>query len=297
MLIKKLYGLETYLSNFIKLFDNNKLPKVLMLTGKKGQGKFTLVIHLLNYIFDKNNYDLENYIISNKSDLYSSIKENSNVNIIYFNCIQNNVKIDDIRNLKSTLQKSSINRFKRFIIFDDVEHLNKNCINALLKAIEEPSTNNYFILINNQRQNVLETLTSRSIEFVIFLNNLTKIDIIKKLVSDLNIEDKIDIKNSKLTPGNYLEFNKFTLDENININDELILNLEKILKLHKQKKNINYLNFAIYLIDKYYYNKSKNSLDINQLNNQRIKIIKKIHDINKLNLNYSNLLVEIENYI
>ena len=274
MLIKKLYGLETYLSNFIKLFDNNKLPKVLMLTGKKGQGKFTLVIHLLNYIFDKNNYDLENYIISNKSDLYSSIKENSNVNIIYFNCIQNNVKIDDIRNLKSTLQKSSINRFKRFIIFDDVEHLNKNCINALLKAIEEPSTNNYFILINNQRQNVLETLTSRSIEFVIFLNNLTKIDIIKKLVSDLNIEDKIDIKNSKLTPGNYLEFNKFTLDENININDELILNLEKILKLHKQKKNINYLNFAIYLIDKYYYNKSKNSLDINQLNNQRIKIIK-----------------------
>ena len=297
MLIKKLYGLETYLSNFIKLFDNNKLPKVLMLTGKKGQGKFTLVIHLLNYIFDKNNYDLENYIISNKSDLYSSIKENSNVNIIYFNCIQNNVKIDDIRNLKSTLQKSSINRFKRFIIFDDVEHLNENCINALLKAIEEPSTNNYFILINNQRQNVLETLTSRSIEFVIFLNNLTKIDIIKKLVSDLNIEDKIDVKNSKLTPGNYLEFNKFTLDENININDELILNLEKILKLHKQKKNINYLNFAIYLIDKYYYNKSKNSLDINQLNNQRIKIIKKIHDINKLNLNYSNLLVEIENYI
>lgn len=297
MLIKKLYGLEKYLSNFIKLFNDDKLPKVLMLTGKKGQGKFTLVNHLMNYIFDKNNYDLENYIISNKSDLCSSIKENSNLNIVYFNCIQNNVKIDDIRNLKSTLQKSSINNLKRFIIFDDVEHLNENCINALLKAIEEPSTNNYFILINNQRQNVLETLKSRSIEFLIFLNDLTKIDIIKKLVSDLNIEDKIDIKNSKLTPGNYLEFNKFTLDENININDELILNLEKLLKLRKQKKNINYLNFAIYLIDQYYYNKSKNSLDINHLNNKRIKIIRKIHDINKLNLNHSNLLVEIENYI
>ena len=297
MLIKKLYGLEKYLSNFIKLFNDDKLPKVLMLTGKKGQGKFTLVNHLMNHIFDKNNYDLENYIISNKSDLCSSIKENSNLNIVYFNCIQNNVKIDDIRNLKSTLQKSSINNLKRFIIFDDVEHLNANCINALLKAIEEPSTNNYFILINNQRQNVLETLKSRSIEFLIFLNDLTKIDIIKKLVSDLNIEDKIDIKNSKLTPGNYLEFNKFTLDENININDELILNLEKLLKLRKQKKNINYLNFAIYLIDQYYYNKSKNSLDINHLNNKRIKIIRKIHDINKLNLNHSNLLVEIENYI
>ena len=49
MINKKLYGLEKYLSNLIELFDNNKFPKVLMLTGKKGQGKFTLVNHLMSY--------------------------------------------------------------------------------------------------------------------------------------------------------------------------------------------------------------------------------------------------------
>ena len=57
------------------------------------------------------------------------------------------------------------------------------------------------------------------------------------------------LKNSKLTPGNYLKYNKFVLDEKININDDLILNLEKLLKLNKLKKDIDYLNFAIYLIE------------------------------------------------
>ena len=41
---------------------------------------------------------------------------------------------------------------------------------------------NYFILINNQRQIILETLKSRSIEFTYFLSNSVKIDIIKKLL-------------------------------------------------------------------------------------------------------------------
>ena len=67
---------------------------------------------------------------------------------------------------------------------------------------------NYFILINNQQKNILETLKSRSIEIYIFLNNSVKIDIIKKLLLDYKIEDKIDIKNSKLTPGNYLNITR-----------------------------------------------------------------------------------------
>ena len=296
MIEKRLYGLEKYLSNLIKLFDNNKLPKVMMLTGKKGQGKFTLVNHLMSYIFDKENYNLKDNSILNENKLHN-IKENSNGNVIYFNCIKKNIKIEEIRNLKSTLQKSSINNFNRFVIFDDVEYLSGNCVNALLKTIEEPSITNYFILINNQRQNILETLKSRSIEFIFFLSNSSKIDIIKKLLLDHKIEDKIAIKNSKLTPGNYLRYNKILLDDKININDNLISNLKKLFKLNKLKKDEDYLNFAIYLVDQYYFNISRNSTKVDNINKKRINIIRKIHDSNKFNLNHTNLLVEIENYI
>ena len=74
---------------------------------------------------------------------------------------------------------------------------------------------------------------------------------------DYKIEDKIDIKNSKLTPGNYLRYNKILLNDKININDDLILNLKKLFKLNKLKKDIDYLNFAIYLVNQYYFNLSK----------------------------------------
>ena len=55
-----LFGLDSKLDFLIKLYNSKKLPKILMISGKKGVGKFTLINHFLNYIFDKNNYDLKN---------------------------------------------------------------------------------------------------------------------------------------------------------------------------------------------------------------------------------------------
>ena len=57
---KKLIGLERYFNDLVKLINSNSLPKVLMLTGKKGIGKFTLVHHLLAYNHDRKNYDQSN---------------------------------------------------------------------------------------------------------------------------------------------------------------------------------------------------------------------------------------------
>lgn len=294
---KKLYGLRKYYMDLVKLFDIEKLPKVLMLSGKKGQGKFTLTHHLMSYIFDKKNYDLNSTTITELNKLFSDIKDNNNTNVIYYSCSDKNVKIDDIRKLRINLQKSSISNLQRFIIFDDVEHLNTNCVNALLKTIEEPSYTNYFILINNQNNMILDTLKSRSIEILFFLNKKEKNDITKKILSDFQIEEKIDLNNSSLTPGNYLKYNKIILDEKIELNEKLIINLEKLLKLNKFKKNIDYLNFAIYLIDHHYFNKFKNSSNLFNYNDKRISIIKKIYESNQLNLNYSNLITEVESYI
>ena len=44
----------------------------------------------------------------------------------------------------------------------------------LLKLIEEPSENNYFILINNGRKKLIETIKSRAIETKIFLKTKVK---------------------------------------------------------------------------------------------------------------------------
>ena len=294
---KILYGLDTYFHDLIKMIDNGKLPKVIMFSGNKGQGKFTLTHHLLAYIFDIKNYDLKLKTISSKSKIFENLKENYNPNIIYFECNYNKVKIDDIRKLRENLQKSSINNLSRFVIFDDVENLNVSCINALLKTIEEPSDTNYFILINNKSQKILDTLKSRSIEFMFFLNKEKKIYITEKLVENFKIEEKINFKNTNLTPGNYLKFNKIILEEQLNLNDNLISNIEKLLKLSRAKKNNDYLSLAIHLVDYHYYKKSKNDPSVGHYNDKRIQIIKKINETNKFNLNQINLITELENYI
>ena len=295
---KNLYGLGKYLSNFMTLIDNDKLPKVLMFSGKKGQGKFTLSYHLMSYYFDKKNYDRNSQSVKIENKIFNNIQENNNSNVFYYNCSNNKVKIDDIRKLRTDIQKSSINNMYRFIIFDDVEYLNNNCVNALLKTIEEPIEINHFVLINNQNKNILETLKSRSIEILFFLNKLEKINIIKKLLKDFKIEEKIDLSNTSLTPGNYIKYNNIITDDKININDKLIDNIKKLFKLNKLKKDIEYLNFAIYLINQYYFNKSKDKISQNNVyNDKRTKIIKRICDSNNLNLNQVNLIAELENYI
>ena len=54
-----LYELSDKFDFLKNLYIKDKLPKVLMLSGKKGSGKSTLVNHLMYYIFDKDNYNLE----------------------------------------------------------------------------------------------------------------------------------------------------------------------------------------------------------------------------------------------
>ena len=292
-----LYGLNKYLIDLLKLFDCGKLPKVLMFSGKKGQGKFTLTHHLMSYIFDKKNYDTNSFTINKANKIFYDIKKNLNPNITYLACSEKNIKIEDIRKLRENLQMSSINNSFRFIIIDDIEYLNENCINALLKSIEEPSSINNFILINNQTSPILDTLKSRSVEILFFLNKTEKKEITQRLISDFKIEANTNLSDTLLTPGNYLKYSKFLSNDEININDKLIINIEKLYKLNKSKKNIDYLNFAVYLINQYYFNISKNDPDNHLYNDKRINIIKKINETNKLNLNHKNLFIELENHI
>ena len=83
-----------------------------------------------------------------------------------------NINIEQIRNIIKDLNKSSLNNKPRFVLIDNSEYLNKNSINALLKTIEEPNSNIYFILIQNQNA-LLSTLTSRFVRFNIRPKNIS----------------------------------------------------------------------------------------------------------------------------
>ena len=292
-----LFGLGYKLDFLIELYNSKKLPKVLMISGKKGVGKFTLINHFLNYVYDKDNYDLKNRSINNESLFYKQYQNNIFSNIIYHSGHDlKNVRTQDIRDLKANILKSTISKKERFIILDDVELFNLNSLNALLKIIEEPSLNNYFILINNKTKPLIETIYSRSLEIKILLNNDKKIKVIESLIKDNNLEVFIDFKSLNLTPGNFLKFNKIFQENEINLDENFIKNLEILLNLYKKTKNIDMINIILLLTDYHFYNLRKNKFEsIEEVIENKSFVIRNINKFISYNLNQNSLINAINN--
>jgi DNA polymerase III subunit delta' len=287
-----LLGLDKKFKFLLNLHKTNKLPKVLMLSGNKGNGKFTLINHFLAYTFDEVNYILSKSTINDKTSFYKHYMNDLFPNIITLSgSLYKNVKIEDIRNLKSMLSKSSALSKKRFIILDDIELFNTNTLNALLKIIEEPSENNYFILINNKTKPLIETIYSRSIEIKIFLNNEDRIKIIRSLIEKNNINVLIDYKDTYISPGNFLLFNMICDVNSISPSDNIMTNLSLLLNLYKKKKEISLIRMILFLVDVHYTNLIKNKNDgIDSIIENKSFIISSINNYTNINLSQNSLL-------
>lgn len=294
----KLVLLDRYFNEMTELYNSRKLPKVLLLSGKKGIGKFTLVLHFLNYIFtkhEKETYDIKNKKINTKSIFYSQLLNQTNQDIIFIKVEENkNIKIDDIRNLKSKLTRSSLSNNPRFIIIDEVEFINENSVNALLKSLEEPTNNNFYILINNQQAGLLETVSSRCLKTNIFLNSKEVRIITSFLLENNNIKKLIDL-NDNLTPGLFIQYNEIYSKLNIEKNEAIITKIYKLLNAHKKNKNKTLINLTLFLIDQYFLKliqQNENKLDF--LLKIKIDINNNINDFIYYNLNINSVLNSIE---
>ncbi len=142
----KIYGMENFFHEFSGLYRHKKLPNKILLSGKKGSGKSTLAYHLINYILSENEdykYNLEDFCINKDNKSYKLLQNNSHPNFYLIDLLSEKKSIDvgQIREMISYTNKSTFNNMARFILIDNVENLNKNSINALLKIIEEPNEN------------------------------------------------------------------------------------------------------------------------------------------------------------
>jgi len=294
----KLVGLDSYFDEMINLYAAKKFPKVLLLNGKKGIGKFTLVMHFINYIYSKNEttkYNLKNKIINIDSSFYNLLLNKTTLDVIFVKAEEfKNIKIDEIRSLKSTLAISSLSNNSRFTIIDEIEFLNTSSVNALLKTLEEPSGNNFFILINNQQAPLIETISSRCLKNNIFLNSSQKNDIINYLIKDRRIENLIDY-HENLSPGQFLEFNGIYLKYKISKSDSIFTKLNILINAYKKEKNKSLISLAYFLLDHSFFNKiTNNENNIDFLLHTKSCIVQIIHDFVQFNLNVNSVLNSIK---
>ena len=114
-----LFGLEKYFGDLSKLYKIRKLPKVVLLSGDKGSGKFTLSFHLINHILSLETnklYDTKNFKINTESEVYKSILSNVNDNFYYLGN-EDNLLLEQLATI-GTKKTKAIDVLIKKIIFD-----------------------------------------------------------------------------------------------------------------------------------------------------------------------------------
>lgn len=297
----KLFGLNHYFSDLIGLYNEDRFPTKILLSGEKGIGKSTLAYHFINYVLSQDqdfSYDIKNNEINPLNQTFKTLlnKSNPNLTIVDINSEKKTIDISQIRQLIINLNKSSFNNKPRFVLIDNIEYLNINSINALLKVLEEPNFNVYFILINNNK-NILSTLKSRCINYKIYLTHEQSLKISNMLL-DNRLNDMIhkDLMNYYITPGNILRLVKFADINNYNLID---LDLKRFLKIvikdNHFKKDYLMKNLIFDFIEFYFI---KNNFSFStKIYEKYCYFIKKISDTKNFNLDEETIFIEFNEEI
>ncbi len=296
----KLYILKDNLTELINLYEKKKLTNKILLSGAKGIGKSTLVNHFINYIFSKEEeypYDLKNMSIFTENRSFKLFQNNSHPNIYNIKILdeKKNIEINQVREMISYANKSSFNDKPRFVIINNVEKLNKNSLNALLKIVEEPNENLFFLLIHNHNKAIQKTLKSRCLIFKINISFDQSLYIASKILN-INIYETLnhELINYYLTPGeiiNLINFaNKYKIDLKKNSLKELLLIIINENYYSKDKFIKHYISNLI----QNYFLKIPDFYKSKEINLLYTKFIKMHHYCNKYNLNYENLFFEFK---
>ena len=135
--------IDEYKSELDYLINNykQKIHHSWIFHGPKGSGKSMFLDYFFKKIYDKKNYDQFVYEINGD---------------------QNLALIEDVRKIiNQSFLTNSINNSKTFLIIKNLELLNINSKNALLKTIEEPPNNTILVLISHNLKLIPKTIKSR----------------------------------------------------------------------------------------------------------------------------------------
>ena len=301
---KQLFSYKNTFLDIVNLYNQKKLPNKILFSGPKGIGKATFAYHLINYIFSKDeeyNYDIDKLQINDSNKSFKLILNQTHPNFHLIDLLDEKkiIEISQIRNMINYANKSAFNNKERIVLIDNAENLNLSSSNALLKIIEEPNENVFFILIFDNNRKIIETIKSRCLKFNLFLTFDECLDTTNKIIGN-NIYQIVnkDLINHYSTVGdlvnlvNFSSSSKMSLLE-LNLKDFLINLIDE--KYYKKniyiKKNI-YKYIEYYLLKLMYLNKSKK-----KINSLYRNFINKIYNLQKFNLDEESFFIEFNKII
>ena len=147
------------LSAFEKEVKQNKISASYLFYGDK---RVDLLFYALEFSKMVMTKDIENE--EEKKSIEKRIENLQHSDIEVINRKNENIKIDEVRELIYDAIESAYSSPKKIFILCGIENLRKESSNALLKILEEPPKDVYFILLARSL-NIISTIKSRTIKF------------------------------------------------------------------------------------------------------------------------------------
>ena len=235
--------LQEITKKFKNEINQDKISASYLFYGDKRVDLLSYALMFSKMIMTKN---IQNDAEKEKIERLIDISQHPDIEIINKN--NENIKIDEVREIIYSSIESSFNSPKKIFILCGIENLRKESSNALLKILEEPPKNVYFILLS-RTLNIIPTIKSRTIKFHLSGMNNEELGVSKEIYYffDGNENDILEFKRQNLS----LDDIQFQINT-----------VEDILQIVTEMKNYTSGEFAV-----------KNSLDLTIKYNKSIELI------------------------
>ncbi len=172
----EIIGQEHVVSILKSAILNEKASHAYLFAGPRGTGK-TSIARLLAKGVNCSNFK-EKGDICNNCEECKLINNAEALDVIEMDAASNR-GIEEIRNLKETINFLPVTLRKKIYILDEAHMLTKEAFNALLKTLEEPPSHVIFILATTEPNKIPLTVLSRVQRFDLTL--ASSIELVKKL--------------------------------------------------------------------------------------------------------------------
>ena len=172
-------GHEELEAQLLKLFNENRLPHTLIISGVEGIGKSTLGFRLARFLLSQEGdggglfgeaAPATTLALSSQNPAFRQVVSGAHPDFL---CVErkmdevkgkkaNSLDVEEVRKIVPFLRLSSSNGGWRVVLVDDADTMGRSAQNAILKILEEPPPKTVIILIAHRAGAMIPTIRSRA---------------------------------------------------------------------------------------------------------------------------------------
>ena len=160
-----MHNLPIWLTKYTESLSKEKLHHAYLLYGREGLGKKKLITSISSAILCEN----PSLVSCNQCKNCNLTLSNNHPDLhkIQIEEGKKNISISQIINLRNTIYESSFLGRHKVISIPNVEFMSRDASDSILKILEEPPKDTFFIMSSNFIHQIPSTIRSRSIEIEI----------------------------------------------------------------------------------------------------------------------------------